>query len=210
MTLLLENSNNFIEDIDSEQDDIELSDIEDDTNKDNWIESYIEKEAAFNKFYKEKINSIKLFFIFIDKNKHIIKLLKDRFVINDNLLKKDEILSMVAQKKNLLKKKFKLIQILQYNFSIDNTNINKFLSNENDEKYLNILHEIDDIYWTDTIPLFHELNSLYFIFHEKSSKYTKKIFLKKAKRAKKAKKAKTKKNKLKEMNICKSNIIKIE
>ena len=57
--------------------------------------------------------------------------------------------------------------------------------------------------------VFKELNSLYFIFHEKSLHNTKKIFLKQKKR-KKRKKRKTKKNEMKELIIHKSDIIKIE
>ena len=211
MALLLENNNDTITDIIESDDDVELelNDVTELDNQNDWIENYIKKEEVFDKFYKEKLDNINVFFMFIDKQKNIIKLLKDKLSIENNLLKKDEILNIIKEKKNLLKQNFKLIQILKYNFNIDNMNINNFLNDKIELNYLNILHEINDIYLEDTIPLFKDLNSLYFIFHEKSLHNTKKIFLKQKKR-KKRKKRKTKKNEMKELIIHKTDIIKIE
>ena len=95
-------------------------------------------------------------------------------------------------------------KIIKYNFNIKNNDINKFLKNNEEYKFLTKINEITDIYWDDTIPLFYSLNSLYFIFNEKGNKHTKKIILKRKK------KSKTRKTRIKELQIKKTDIIKID
>jgi len=172
-------------------------------NNDDWLTNYIKNEKLFDKFYKEETKNIKLFFLYIDKKREIIKSLKENHMLNDKIISKEDILKIISEKKTLLNKNFKLIQILKYNFNIDNHSIHKFVSKKDDFSFFKIIKEVEDIYWEDTISLFDSLNSLYFIFLEKKSKNgTKKIFLKK-------KKNKTKKRKNKELSLKKSDIVKI-
>ena len=170
-----------------------------------WLIKYIENEKVFDKFYKEKVNNIKLYFFYIDKNKDIIKVLKNNLDISNNIIKKNELLEIIKGKRKILSKKFLLIQILKYNFSIENNNINKFLNNSDNFNFLKKMDTIEDIYWEDTIPLFTSLNSLYFIFFEKQKRKhnTKKILLRR-------KQGRTKKKYSKELKIKNTDIIKID
>tara|TARA_Y100000389_G_C17341916_1_gene453817 strand:- start:221 stop:811 length:591 start_codon:yes stop_codon:yes gene_type:complete len=182
----------------------ENDDIKTDTGED-WLLKYIKNEKVFDKFYKENVKNIKLYFFYIDKHKDIIKVLKNNLDINNNIVKKDELLEIIKDKRELLNKKFLLIQILKYNFSIGNNNINKFLNNSDNFNFLKKMDIIEDIYWEDTIPLFKSLNSLYFILFEKQKRKhnTKKIRLRR-------KQGKTKKKYSKELKIKDTDIIKID
>ena len=172
---------------------------------DDWLTNYIKEEEIFNKFYKKEIDKIKLYFFYIDKNKEIIKVLKRNADISGNIIDKNKIVNIINNNNNVLNKKFMLLQILKYNFNIDNNDINKFLKNKKSFNFLKKYDVIDDIYWENTIPLFKSLNSLYFIFFEKKkNNNTKRI------RLKRKKKAKTKKKYNKEIQFKKSDIIKID
>ena len=46
----------------------EITDLKSDK-KDNWLIKYMEDEKVFDKFYKEKVNNIKLYFFYIDKHR---------------------------------------------------------------------------------------------------------------------------------------------
>ena len=122
------------------------------------------------------------------------------------MIKKEKLLEIIKNKRKVLNKEFLLIEILKYNFNIENNNINKFLNNSDNFNFLKKMDTIEDIYWDDTIPLFKSLNSLYFILFEKQKRRhnTKKIHLQRKK------KAKTKKKYNKELKIKKSDIIKID
>jgi hypothetical protein len=178
---------------------------EESNKKEDWLIKYMEDEKVFDKFYKENVKNIKLYFFYIDKNKDIIKVLKNNLDISNNIIKKNELLEIIRDKREILSKKFLLIQILKYNFSIENNNINKFLNNSDTFNFLKEMDIVEDIYWENTIPLFTSLNSLYFIFFEKQrKKNTKKIILQRKK------KRKTKKKYNKELKIKNTEIIKID
>ena len=144
----------------------EITDLGSDK-EENWIIKYMEDEKVFDKFYKEKVNNIKLYFFYIDKHRDIIKIFKNNLDISNNMIKKEELLEIIKNKRKVLNKDFLLIQILKYNFNIENNNINKFLNNSDNFNFLKKMDTIEDIYWDDTIPLFKSLNSLYFILFEK-------------------------------------------
>jgi hypothetical protein len=183
---------------DEDIEDLDVLDVQDDLDlQDKWLSSYINKEKKFNKFYKEEIKTIDLFFLYVDKHNHIIKVVKEKFEITDNILLKKNVKTLISENCNILNKKFKIIEILKYNCTVDN----KVINNTDYASFLTKINSISDIYWENTIPIFYKLNSLHFIFYEKSKGHTKKIFLRK-------KKSKTKKKNI-EMQIEKSDIIDI-
>ena len=46
--------------------------------EDSWIDNYLSEEKAFDKFYKENVKNINMFFLYIDKKNNIIKILKEK------------------------------------------------------------------------------------------------------------------------------------
>ena len=94
--------------------------------------------------------------------------------------------------------------MLQYNFSLDNDDVERFIDNPTDFKFFKKYKKIQDVYWNKTIPLFNSLNTLYLLLLDKKPyKKTKKLKLKNLK--------KTKKNKFdNELKILKNDYIKID
>tara|TARA_B100001093_G_scaffold520146_1_gene613145 strand:- start:3903 stop:4544 length:642 start_codon:yes stop_codon:yes gene_type:complete len=197
-----EKTNISLDDI--QLDEFELEDEEQPIHDDNWISEYISKEKIFNKFYKENVDNIQLFFLYVDTRKNIIKVIKNKIKLENNVILKENLSEIIEKNRIILKKRFKLTQLLKYNFNIDNEDVNKFLKTPDDFQFLTKINKIKDVFWDNTIPLFSSLNSLYFIFVENIKHKTKKIYLKK-------KRSKTKKNKYnKELKIEESDIIKID
>ena len=198
-----EETNNISLD-DIELDDVDLESEQQYVHDDNWLSEYIQKEALFDKFYKEPVENIQLFFLYVDTKKNIIKVLKKKHKLDKCIILKEKLSEIIEENRTILKKRFKLTQLLKYNFNIDNEDINKFLEKTTDFQFLTKINKIKDVYWDNTIPLFHSLNSLYFIFVENVKHNTKKIHLKK-------RRGKTKKNKYnKELKFQGSDIIKID
>ena len=72
--------------------------------------------------------------------------------------------------------RYKLQTILQYNIDIEPHNLSKL--NIKTDNFLNVIKNIDNIYWKKTIKLFENLNDLFFIFYENNIHNTsKKIYL---------------------------------
>jgi len=207
MSLVLNNHDEDTDNIsldDIQIDDFELEEEQPIIHDDNWISEYINKEKMFDKFYKEQVEKIQLFFLYIDTRKNIIKVIKNKHKLENNVILKENLSEIIEANRTILKKRFKLTQLLKYNFNIDNEDVNKFLKTPSDFQFLTKINKIKDIFWDNTIPLFNSLNSLYFIFIENVKHNTKKIHLKK-------KRGKTKKHKLnRELKIQETDIIKID
>ena len=168
---------------------------------DEWVDNYINKEKEYDEFYKENIKYIFLFFIYIDSGKNIIKIKKEKLHINNNLLKKEELLDIIKNNNN--DSKYKIFSLLKYNFDINIENID---DDYKEKLFFNNLKNINDIYWNKTIRKFQELNSLYLLFKNNSNNNnTKKIYRRK-KIKKLQKKNQTKKNRLSIMSIGKDII----
>ena len=90
-------------------------------------------------------------------------------------------------------KNIKLISLLKYNINIDSDNVVDYLNQETKTNmFMDSISSIDDINFDQTISMFEDLNSLFFVFVESNNdkkNQTKRIFLhsnhKKTKRNKK-------------------------
>jgi len=153
------------------------SDNDSDNELDNeWINEFKKNEELYNDFYKEKVEQIKLFFLYTSSTNVLETIKKDSIVLDkDGILRKDIIISLIKNHQRYNSIKYRLLSLVRFNIDIEPDEINKFVYNddaiENDpsrfitsEKYLN------DIKYSNTISIFQDLNSLYFIFYEEKTK----------------------------------------
>lgn len=174
--------------------------------EDLLLEEEYDEEFEYNDFYKSKVKYVTLAFFYLDKNRNIIRIQKEKKEINQNKILKNELMEIIENKKKFLNKTYTIRDILKYNFNLDIENIQDFTHSSSKYKFLHTLDNINDIYWDKTIERFNNFNSLYFIFVDNysSNNKTKKIFLSKKKR-------RTSKKKLLKKNVplIKSDIIKL-
>jgi hypothetical protein len=165
----------------------------------SWIDSYVENEELYKIFYSKNTSFFNCVFIYISKkNIEIIK--KDRIDISNNVIEKKDLIKIINKNRN----KHKLVGMLQYNFSLDNDDVERFIDNPKDFKFFKKYKKIQDVYWNKTIPLFNSLNTLYLLLLDKKpDNKTKKLKLKTLN--------KTKKNRFdNELKILKNDYIKID
>ena len=170
----------------------------------SWVDKYEELESDYDTFYRESVTSITLYILYVDHTNTLQKIKKDNILLDDNsLLKKEYIISLIKKyeidhnQEIKGEKKYKLTSFLKYNITLESDDISKFMekSIENVDNYLYPQPTIEDIKYDDSISIFHDLNSLYFIFTEIPKKLkknnTKKIYIRNQNK-------KTKRNKLKD------------
>jgi len=153
--------------------DDDLSDIDID---ETWINEFKKNEELYDDFYKDKVEYIKLFYLYVSSTNCIESTKKDSIQLDNNgILKKNKIIALILQNQNFNSIKYKLLSLIRFNIDIEPENINEFVYNTNthtdkpsqfitSEKYLN------DIKYSDTINIFQDLNCLYFIFYEEKPK----------------------------------------
>jgi len=152
----------------------------------DWTDDFDKEEKFFNDFYKENVQNLQMFCYYVNKNKELFHIKKNILTINDGIFKKGDLLYQLRENRIYDNKKFQLLSILKYNINIEPCDIKFFLEDQNSDQFLNIIKNIDDIKWEDTITLFQDLNSVIFVYNEKipSQNTTKKVFIGRKKKRK--------------------------
>ena len=156
----------------------------------SWIKNFENIEQKFNIFYKEKSKNIEIIYIYIDNNNEIEFIKKEDYNLNnENKILKSNLICVINNNKIMCEKKYKFLNILRYNISINPNEVINLYKNKNSIDFNNFLHTfntLDDIYFNDTIALFSKLNSLYIIYgsNNNTNQITKKIFFNKKKESK--------------------------
>ena len=163
----------------------------------DWIDEFEIADKDYKYFYKEKVTSIKVFFLYINKEQHLFHIKKNRIKLKNNKLPKEELVQLLKKYRNYENKEYIPLSILKYNLTLQPQNIRDFIYDKYDKSYLTSENSIGDITWYDSILFLQDINSLYivfFFFLRKNNNGTKKIFIK----SKKLKRGKTRKKRLKD------------
>ena len=138
----------------------------------DWINEFKSNESKYNDFYKEPVNSVIVYLLYVNKENEVQHIHKDRCLINNNngLLKREIIISFIKRYHQLFSVNYKLYSILKYNIDLEPLEVQDFSIKSNKNKYetrfIKSEKYLDDIYFKETIHMFQDLNALFFIFLE--------------------------------------------
>ena len=157
----------------------------------SWVEKYKILEKDYNKFYKEKCKKINIYFFYVNENNAIESMVKIDYLLNENgKILKNNLIYLIKNYQYFSNKKYQLISLLKYNFTVEPEEVIDFTTKKGD--YLSSQRFLDDITFEDTITIFQDLNSLFFVFYSKkpSTRTTKKVIINQKNRKTKRKKLK--------------------
>jgi len=146
------------------------------------IDEFEKDDELYNDFYKDKIEQINLYILYVDNNNDLFHIKKDTATLNNGQLEKDNLKKLIRQYIRYENKKYRLISLLKWNITIEPDEISNYLRNEKEFDFIKSIRNINSIEFEDSINLFHNLNSLYLIFHERwklLENNTKKIYINK-------------------------------
>ena len=137
----------------------------------SWIDNFKKDNETYSDFYTEEVTNITLFFIYINNKNDVENLSRDLMILDrKNTVIRDQLIQIIKQNQIHNNNKYKLFSLLKYNIDIEPEEIYNFINNKDDssfskrffiqEKYLN------DIIYKNTINIFQDLNSLFFIYKE--------------------------------------------
>ena len=153
--------------------------------EEDWLNKIEEEDKLYNDFYYEKNENININFVYISLNNSIQHIKSENFILQNNIIPKEELLYILKNNQTFDNKKYSLLSILQYNIDLLPQDVMHFLKKPNQFNFFNYKTNIDDIKWNDSISLFQDINSLYILFHQKKNKKningTKKIYITKKK-----------------------------
>ena len=132
----------------------------------SWIDNFNKREKEYDKYYKSTPEKITLFFLFIDKNNNVEYFLAKKIFLDNGVLTKNNIISLINSHKD--KKKYFFYKLLKYNLTIDPENIDKLNKKTIDHQdFLTSEKGIQDIIVKDTIEMLHSINAIFLIYKEK-------------------------------------------
>lgn len=139
----------------------------------SWIEEEEKLFSIQNKCFREPLKDIAMFFIYVNHTDEIEKISKEMEVLENetNSISKERILQIIQQKRHIdSAKKYRLFDLLSFQIDLDSENLQSFVDLDNDEELKNVFLKsvpiFDEIKCAPSIFIFHDINSLYFIFKE--------------------------------------------
>jgi hypothetical protein len=135
---------------------------------DDWIHRFDKVDELYKDFYKDDVYYVDLKILYVNRNNDIEKIKKIPFLMSTpNCICREEIIEILIKSSLEDNRKYSLLSILKYNITLEPDEIKHYLSDYSCN-YLNIVKNIDTIYFEKTINMFHDLNDIIIIFYEKS------------------------------------------
>jgi hypothetical protein len=170
----------------------------------SWFQEYNKLLNLQTNYNKEKMSAIDVKFIYIDNNNNIQNIYCEKLNLhssdNGSQITKEDLLKIIQKNKTKNYNKYKLEDILFFHIPIDHENISIFNNQDSSSNYLKKVSFFDSLEIPESIFIFHDINSLYFIFKLNDTdkhNFTIKSILKNS--ASKSKSSKTKKVQINEI-----------
>ena len=140
-----------------------------------WIRNLENIERKYDLFYKDKQDSIDVYSLFI-KNNEIIRSSKDTLLLENGILKRDNLIYFIKNNRKLNNVIYKLNSIVKFNLDIEPEDVIDNVWNNN---YLSQERNMSDISFSDTITIFQDINSLFILFTYPTNRNrnTKKVYI---------------------------------
>ena len=147
----------------------------------DWINKFEDEEKVYEKFYPDKVESIKIFSLYVNKECILDKVKETNYdLVNENILRKIELIRLIKERKQDDGVKYKLISLIKHNVDLKPEEIKGYVLNNKEYKFIDNLRELRDINFYDTIGMFEDLNSIFLVYYEFNEKLkqnkTKKIY----------------------------------
>jgi len=142
----------------------------------SWIQEFEKLDNEYKMYYTEDISFIRIHTIYINSNNEIDKIREEKILLKTlGTLDKEELLSIIKHNSFSNEIKYSLLSILKFNINIEPIHLKTFLRNKNPAigaPFLQSIKHIDTIKFEKSISMFHDINELIIIFHQKIYKPT--------------------------------------
>jgi hypothetical protein len=174
----------------------DMNDINDNTNFDDieeldstWIQDFDNLDKEYKNYYTEDISFLRIHSIYINKENDIEKVREEKvFLKEPGTIQKEELLGIIKHNSFSNSIKYNLLSILKFNINIEPELLKNFLKSKDKNigsSFLQSVKNIDTIRFEKTITMFHDINDLIIIYHQRINKqnssylknYTKKIVI---------------------------------
>jgi len=140
----------------------------------SWINEFEKIDNEYKIYYTEELSFIRIHSIYVNNNDEIEKVKEEKILLkNPGILQKEELLSIIKHNSFSNEVKYSLLSILKFNINLEPIHLNTFLRNTNPEigaQFLHSIKNLDTIKFEKSITMFHDINEILIIFHQKINK----------------------------------------
>jgi len=152
------NEDNNIEDLDS-----------------TWLQEFENLNNEYKNYYTEELSFIRIHTIYVNIQNDIEKIREEKILLKTpGILEKEELVGIIKHNCFSNQIKYSLLSILKFNIDIEPVHLSTFLRNKNKNvgsSFLQSVKNIDTIKFDKSISMFHDINELIIIFHQKTNNY---------------------------------------
>ena len=155
-----------------------------DTLDTSWLTEFEQIQSNKTNYCCELIKYIKINCVYINHNNEIGSVHEEQILLNTpGIISRNEIIRIIKNYNYLENNKYSLLSILKFLIDIEPIHLNNFLRNKNinvGETFLQNITHIDDITFNKSLSLFHDINTLTFMFYKQkktNKNNTKKIYI---------------------------------
>jgi hypothetical protein len=148
----------------------EISNTDEDDLDIQWIEDFEIDEEKYSMFYLDKVEEITASILYINKKKQIEKISEKKIKLEKkNEIQRNELITMIKQNEKMDKRKYKVLSILVYNFTLHGDELKNFLKDSKKYDFMTNLKNIDSYQLEPTIGCMHDVNNLFLLFYEEDA-----------------------------------------
>ena len=140
----------------------------------SWINEFEKIDNEYKIYYSEELSFIRIHSIYVNSNNEIEKVREEKLLLRvPGVLQKEELLSIIKHNSFSNEVKYSLLSILKFNISLEPIHLKTFLRNKNPAigaPFLQSIKNLDTIKFEKSITMFHDINELLIIFHQKINK----------------------------------------
>jgi hypothetical protein len=140
----------------------------------SWIHEFEKIDNEYKIYYTEELSFIRIHSIYVNNNNEIEKIREEKIILKiPGILQKEELLSIIKHNSFSNEIKYSLLSILKFNINLEPVNLKTFLRNKNPAigaPFLQSINHLDSIKFEKSITMFHDINEILIIFHQKINK----------------------------------------
>ena len=139
----------------------------------DWIEEFEKEDKLYEDFYKEPVDIINIYFLYINNENELIHIVEEPHILQNNKLQKETLIGIIRSNRMKDNMTFRLLSLLQYNFTKEPIAIINPSIDTNNTTFLQSIHYLDDVKWEKSISFMRDLNSLFIVYyHDPYNKLT--------------------------------------
>jgi hypothetical protein len=142
------------------------NDENDDILDTSWIDEFEKTNNIENNFIREPLKNIHFYFVYINKNKNVDKIIIKNHSLENSCISKEKLLYIIENNRTFNNYKYKLLDLLLHSVDLEPHDIQNFINSSKPKYFLKPIPIFNDIIIPSSILMFHPLNSLFFLFIE--------------------------------------------